>query len=89
MHFMPDHLHNLEEWILWLLKQEFSNRATPSQLAQRTGFDPSSVEAAILVLENSRDLAVWKRGTVIEEVKLTPQGQRSYFQLKEGEDKQS
>jgi len=54
--FRPDFIHNDEDWVIWLLGDEFHEHASPQQIIERTHLSPGQVEEVIRNLE--RILAV-------------------------------
>jgi hypothetical protein len=84
--FMPDHIRNLEEWIIWLLADEFHQSATIDMIVQRTGYRPEDVLSAVSALERAKAIAVYRnaqQATIIDRIRLVPGGMRTYEELKE------
>ena len=56
--FMPDFIKNLDEWIIWLLAEEFHGEASPEMIVQRTGYDKEQVILSIGDLERMKAVSV-------------------------------
>ena len=83
--FMPDHIRNLDEWIIWLLADEFHQSATIDLIEQRTGYRREDVLDSIASLERAKAIAVYRNArnaAIIDRIKLVPGGMRSYEELK-------
>lgn len=86
--FRPDFIRTNEEWVIWLLGEEFHNRATPGQLEERTRLLPEQVDEALRNLERVRALRVVRipgkfPPDNVREVGLQSYGHQLYDQLKE------
>lgn len=78
---MPDNVHTNEEWIVWLLAEEFSGKATPDMLSQRMHLPPDDTKECIRRLEQIKSVSVQRDAetkNIILTVRLTPAG-RSHF----------
>jgi hypothetical protein len=83
--FMPEFIRNLEEWIIWLLAEEFHQSATIDLIVQRTGYRQEDILIAIAALERAKSIAVYrnaKQAMIIERIRLVPPGMRTYDDLK-------
>jgi hypothetical protein len=83
--FMPEFIRNLEEWIIWLLAEEFHQSATIDLIVQRTGYRQEDILTAIAALERAKAIAVYrnaKQAMIIERIRLVPPGTRTYDDLK-------
>jgi hypothetical protein len=83
--FMPDFIRNLEEWIIWLLAEEFHQSATIDLIVQRTGYRQEDILIAIAALERAKAIAVYRnaqQAMIIERIRLVPPGMRTYDDLK-------
>ena len=82
---MPDFIRNLEEWIIWLLAEEFHQSATIDLIVQRTGYRQEDILIAIAALERAKAIAVYRnaqQAMIIERIRLVPPGMRTYDDLK-------
>jgi hypothetical protein len=82
--FMPDFIYNLDEWIVWLLADEFHGEATPEMIVQRTGYDEGQVFRSIGDLERMKAVSVTRnvrQATKIEKIGLVPEGRRIHAEL--------
>jgi ribosomal protein S28E/S33 len=83
--FMPDFIKNLDEWIIWLLAEEFHQSATPVMILQRTGYSEKDVMNSIGALERMKAIKVIRnvqQPMKIEKIGLVPDGNRLYEELK-------
>jgi hypothetical protein len=85
--FRPDFIHTNEEWVVWLLGEEFHTHATPRQLEERTRLLPAQVDEAVRNLERIRALLVVRipgrfPPDNVETVGLQKHGQVMYEDLK-------
>jgi hypothetical protein len=84
--FMPDFIKNLDEWIIWLLAEEFPGGASPEMIVQRTGYDKDQVILSIGDLERMKAVSVTRNvrdATRIERIGLVPEGRRIHARLAE------
>ena len=58
MFSMPDFLSTHEEWLIWLLGDEFHGAATPQMIAERTRLSPDRIVECIRNLERIRAVSV-------------------------------
>jgi hypothetical protein len=82
--FMPDFIRNLDEWIIWLLAEEFHEEASPEMIVQRTGYDEEQVLRSIGNLERMKAVRVTRnvrQATKIEKIGLVPEGRRIHADL--------
>lgn len=82
--FMPDFIRDLDEWIIWLLAEEFHGEATPEMIAQRSGYDEEQVLRSIGRLERMKAVSVTRnvrQATQIEKIGLVPEGRRIHADL--------
>jgi ribosomal protein S28E/S33 len=87
--FMPDFIRNLDEWIVWLLGEEFHQSATPVMIIQRTGYREEDVMNSIGALERMKAIKVIRnvqQPRKIEKIGLVPEGNRLYEDLKRRRD---
>ena len=85
MLIMPDFIHTLEEWIVWLLSEEFHGSATPVMIVQRTGYGEQEVLDSITALERMKGVRVVRNSRnaiLIDSVGLTPPGRDMAGSLK-------
>ncbi len=85
MLIMPDFIHTLEEWIVWLLSEEFPGTATPAMIIQRTGYGEREVLESIGALERMKAVRVVRNrrnAILIDSVGLTPPGRDMAGSLK-------
>lgn len=85
MFIMPDFIHTLDEWILWLLGAEFHQPATPEMLMQRTHYAEPEIMAALALLERGKAVRVNRNSrdaTKVDSVGLTIPGKKRYEELK-------
>jgi hypothetical protein len=83
--FMPDFIRDLDEWIIWLLRDEFHQRATPVMIVQRTGYREEGVMNSIGALERMKVIKVIRnvqQPLKIEKIGLVPDRNRLYEELK-------
>lgn len=85
--FRPDFIQNNEEWVIWLLGEEFHTRATPRQLEERTRLLPVQVEEAVRNLERVRAVRVVRvpgkfPPDNVQEIGFQRHGQDLYEELK-------
>ncbi len=82
---MPDHVRNLEEWVIWLLADEFHQSATSDMIVQRTGYPQEDVLAAVSALERAKAITVYRnaqQATIIDRIRIVSGGMRTYEELK-------
>lgn len=85
MLIMPDFIRTLEEWIVWLLSEEFPGPATPVMIVQRTGYGEQDVLDSIAALERMKAVRVIRNprnAILIDSVGLTPPGRDMAGSLK-------
>jgi len=90
--FMPEFLNSNEEWIIWLLGEEFHGTATPEQIRERTGLSPEQVEEAARSLEQMRAARIIRIGgrlppDNVQSIGMSGRGEQLYRELKEREGK--
>ena len=81
---MPDNVHTNEEWIVWLLAEEFSGKATPEMISERMHLPPDQTKECIQRLEQRKSVSVQRdAGTKnsILAVRLTPSGRSQYAEM--------
>jgi hypothetical protein len=74
MFIMPDNVHTNEEWIVWLLAEEFSQKATLEMLSQRMHLPSDQTKDCV-----QRDA---ETKHIIQVVRLTPVGRSRYSEIK-------
>ena len=87
---MPEFIRNLEEWIIWLLAEEFHQSATIDLIVQRTGYRQEDVLSAIAALERVKAIAVYRNAQQainIDRIRLVPSGMRTYEDLKKKQER--
>jgi hypothetical protein len=85
MLIMPDFIHTLEEWIIWLLSEEFHGSATADMITQRTGYSERDILDSIGSLERMKAIKVVRNprnAMVIDSIGLVPPGRKIAGQLK-------
>jgi hypothetical protein len=85
MFIMPDFIHTLDEWIIWLLGAEFHQPATPAMLMQRTHYAQPEIMAALALLEREKAIRVNRNtrdATKVDSGGLTVPGKKRYEELK-------
>jgi hypothetical protein len=85
--FRPDFIQTNEEWVIWLLGEEFHTHATPRQLEERTRLLPAQVDEAVRNLERIKAVRVVRiPGSLppdnVETIGLQKQGRVMYEELK-------
>jgi Mn-dependent DtxR family transcriptional regulator len=84
MFIMPDNVHTNEEWIIWLLAEEFSGKATHEMLSQRMHLPPDQAKECIQRLEQVKAVSVQRDAetkNIILSVRLTPAGRSQYADI--------
>ncbi len=56
--FRPDFIQNDEDWIIWLLGDEFHEHASPEQLIERTRLSGDQVEEVLRNLERIKAVRI-------------------------------
>ncbi|NYT08122.1 MAG: hypothetical protein GKC05_07715 [Methanomicrobiales archaeon] len=85
MLIMPDFIHDLEEWIVWLLSEEYHGSATPAMIIQRTGYGERDVLESIVSLERMKAVTVVRNprnAILIDSVGLVARGRAMAGSLK-------
>lgn len=85
MLIMPDFIHDLEEWIVWLLSEEYQGSATPAMIIQRTGYGERDVLDSIVSLERMKAVTVVRNprnAILIDSVGLVARGRAMVGSLK-------
>jgi hypothetical protein len=86
MFLMPDFIETNEEWIIWLLYEEFNGRATLVMLSERTHISPDQVTGHIERLEQMKAIAVTRDPHTkkdIISVGITPVGKSLFMRIQE------
>ena len=81
---MPDFIHTLDEWIIWLLSEEFHGSATIAMITQRTGYQERDILDSIGSLERMKAVKVVRNprnAMVIDSIGLVPPGRTLAGQL--------
>jgi len=91
--FRPDFIPSNEEWVIWLLGEEFHTHATPRQLQERTRLLPEQVDEVVRNLERIRAVRVVRMPGKfppdnVETIGLQKQGHAMYEDLKRAGDRQ-
>lgn len=79
MFIMPDFIRTPEEWIIWLLAEEFHGTASIEMIVQRTRYGRDEVISFVGGLERMKAVRVNRNArdaTVIDSVGLVPNGRR-------------
>ncbi len=84
---MPDFLRNHEEWLIWLLGEEFHGAATPQMIAEWTRLPPEGIIDAVRNLERMKAVAVQRSadqgsGYPFSRVSLIREGRAMYNYFK-------
>lgn len=87
---MPEFLNSNEEWVIWLLGEEFHGTASPEQIRERTGLGPDQIDEAARNLERTRAARVVRIGgrvppDNVQSIGLMNRGEILYQGLKERE----
>jgi len=85
MFIMPDTVHTNEEWIIWLLAEEFSQKATFEMLSQRMHLPSDQTKDCVQRLEQAKSVSVQRDAEtkhIIQAVRLTPVGRSRYSEIK-------
>ena len=82
---MPDFIHTLDEWIIWLLSEEFHGSATIAMITQRTGYQERDILDSIGSLERMKAVRVVRNprnAMIIDSIGLVPPGRTLAGQLR-------
>jgi hypothetical protein len=82
MFMMPDGIRTNEEWITWLLGEEFHEKAGADMLVQRTHLSMEQVEEAVRNLERVKAVRAERQGGVLFRVFMLPYGRSLFRELK-------
>jgi hypothetical protein len=83
MFITPDGIRTNEEWITWLLGEEFHEKAGADMLVQRTHLSMDQVEEAVRNLERIRAVRAERKDGVLSRVFMLPGGRTLLLDLKE------
>jgi hypothetical protein len=83
MFIMPDGIRTNEEWIVWLLGEEFHDKAGADMLVQRTHLSLDQVEEAVRNLERIRAVRAEREDGVLSRVFILPGGKTMLLELKD------
>jgi hypothetical protein len=83
MFIMPDGIRTNEEWIVWLLGEEFHDKAGADMLVQRTHLSMDQVEEAVRNLERIRAVRAERDDGVLSRVFILPGGKTMLLELKD------
>jgi hypothetical protein len=83
MFIMPDGIRTNEEWIVWLLGEEFHDKAGADMLVQRTHLSLDQVEEAVRNLERIRAVRAEREDGVLSRVFILPVGKTMLLELKD------
>jgi hypothetical protein len=83
MFIMPDGIRTNEEWIVWLLGEEFHDKAGADMLVQRTHLSMDQVEEAVRNLERIRAVRAEREDGVLSRVFILPGGKTMLLELKD------
>jgi len=85
MFIMPDHIHTLDEWIIWLLGAEFHQAATIEMMVQRTHYARDDIMESLALLEREKAVRINRNirdAMRIDDVGLTIPGRKRFEELK-------
>jgi len=83
MFIMPDGIRTHEEWIVWLLGEEFHEKAGVDMLVQRTHLSPDQIEEAVRNLERIRAVRAERQDGVLVRIFMLPGGRALLLDLKD------
>jgi hypothetical protein len=83
MFIMPDGIRTNEEWVIWLLGEEFHEKAGADMLVQRTRLTFGQVEEAVRNLERVKALRAERKAGVLSKVYMLPYGRTLFTELKD------
>ncbi len=83
MFITPDGIRTNEEWITWLLGEEFHDKAGAEMLVQRTHLSMDQVEEAVRNLERIRAVRAERKDGVLSRVFMLPGGRTLLLDLKD------
>ena len=83
MFIMPDGIRTNEEWIVWLLGEEFHDKAGADMLVQRTHLSMDQVEEAVRNLERIRAVRAEREDGVLSRAFILPGGKTMLLELKD------
>jgi hypothetical protein len=83
MFITPDGIRTNEEWIVWLLGEEFHEKAGADMLVQRTHLSMDQVEEAVRNLERIRAVRAERHDGVLSRVFMLPGGKTMLLELKD------
>ena len=83
MFITPDGIRTNEEWIIWLLGEEFHEKAGADMLVQRTHLSMDQVEEAVRNLERIRAVRAERKDGVLSRVFMLPGGRTFLLDLKD------
>ncbi len=83
MFITPDGIRTNEEWITWLLGEEFHEKAGAEMLVQRTHLSMDQVEEAVRNLERIRAVRAERKDGVLSRVFMLPGGRTLLLDLKD------
>jgi hypothetical protein len=86
MFIMPDFIYNNEEWIIWLMNEEFNGRATLRMISERMHIPPDQAAGHIERLEQGKAVSVVRDPETkmnIISIGLTPAGKSLHARMKE------
>ena len=82
MFIMPDGIRTNEEWITWLLGEEFHEKAGADMLVQRTHLSAEQVEEAVRNLERVKAVRAERQGGVLLRIFMLPYGRSLFGELR-------
>ena len=83
MFIMPDGIRTNEEWITWLLGEEFHEKAGADMLVQRTHLSTGQVEEAVRNLERVKAVRAERKGGELSRIYMLPYGRSLFNELKD------
>ena len=82
MFFRPIFIKTDEDWVIWLLAEEFHETATPEMLIERTNLLPDQVDEVLRNLERIKAIKAIRDKGPIRTIHIAPYGWRRYEELK-------
>lgn len=88
---LPNFVRNNEEWIVWLLAEEFSGSATPRAISSRTGLPLDNIHDNFMYMERVQLLSIerdpgQKYPDEIAKVSLTEKSRALFEEMKQRPD---
>jgi hypothetical protein len=74
-----------EEWVIWLLAEEFHQTSNPEMIVERTHLTPEQVDQAVRNLERIKAIRTVRIRGIVQSFFLSDYGKEIYCELKERE----